>query len=73
MPLPKHLQRVLVVAGSIGLSAAAHANTPASYRLIERLIGVDRSTTLARGGAERFEAPERARRQGTGGAGLRRI
>ena len=36
----------LVVAGGIGLSAAAHANTPASYRLIERLIGFDRSTAL---------------------------
>ncbi len=53
------------------VKCAAHANTPASYGLIERLIGVDRSTALARGGAERFEAPERPRRQGTGGAGLR--
>jgi len=57
----------------IGAKEIVGGNTPASYRLIERLIGVDRSTALARGGAERFEAPERARRQGTGGAGLRLI
>jgi len=68
---PKHLQRVLVVAGGVGLSAAAHANTPASYGLVERLIGVNRLTALARGDSERFEAPERPRRQGSGGAALR--